>query len=113
MSPCHSLLRGNESVFYGNWKTIIGSFNVQCAPWQFMVIDFLPYENIEWAFDTELKYRKVRIYPGKERNFLTFEGDVINKNGSYAEISFSNISLRIYFSISGETLSEIIREAFK
>lgn len=113
VSPCHSLLRGNESVFYGNWKTIIGSFNVQCAPWQFMVIDFLPYENIEWAFDTELKYRKVRIYPGKERNFLTFEGDVINKNGSYAEISFSNISLRIYFSISGETLSEIIREAFK
>lgn len=113
VSPWHNLIRSNEVPFYSGWKTIIGSFSVQCAPWQFMVLDFKPYENIEWAIDRELKYRKLRIYPGKSLNSLIFEGNNVSKNGNYAEISFDNITLRIYFSISGETINDILKEAFQ
>lgn len=113
VSPWHNLIRSNEVPFYSGWKTIIGSFSVQCAPWQFMVLDFQPWENIEWDFDRKMTYRKLRIYPGKSLNSLIFEGNNVSKNGNYAEISFDNITLRIYFSISGETINDILKEAFQ
>lgn len=118
VDPWHPLIRSNEDPFYRDWKTIIGSFSVQCAPWQFMVLDFEPWENIEWHInqwgkDRKMTYRKLRIYPGKSLNSLFFEKYNVSKNGNYAEITFDYITLRIYFSISGETFNDIWKEAFQ
>ena len=92
--------------------------SVECKPWQNFILDFNPWENRDglgktfWGVDQELSYRKIEIAPGIRRDALFFNKEWHSKSYSqYVDISFDKIYLRIYFSVTGKTIHEILKES--
>lgn len=92
--------------------------SVECKPWQSFKLKFNPWENRDglgktfWGVDQELSKRKIEIAPGMRRDALYFNKEWHSTGYSqYADISFDKIYLRIYFSVTGKRIHEILKES--
>ena len=106
----------NTTIFYGSWTTIHDGFSVVCKPWERVHWDFAPYENIkplyiEWWPDEPLELRTVVIFPAANKG-IGFNGKWVEKSNGCAQITFDQITLRIYYTIFGKSLQEMVNEVF-
>lgn len=113
LSGWRNIIKDCETVFYSSWVNLPQFYSVSatCKPWDYFLLDFSPYKNIEWAIDRRLEYRVVKISPGIRTDALWVDGKQVEKNDGYAEISFDRIYLRIYFTVTGKRIWDIVKEA--
>lgn len=119
-APWKQFIVRNDTNFYNNWTKIPGSWELstECKPWEAFWMVFEPWQNIEWDFDTRLKDRYIRIMPGVSTNQIGYKSEDdssysnLTKYGSFVDVPCGGyISLRIYFSVTGKTVEEILKES--
>lgn len=120
-APWEPYIVGNETNFYNTWTKIPGSKELyaECKPWEAFFMRFEPWQNREWDVDSRLKKLYILIFPGQSTNQIKYGNEddsshsTLTKYGSFVDVPCGgyNITLRIYFSITGRTVKEIMKES--